>query len=155
MTRHLEQDHPLLMFPGRHNYGWPLPVARRFYGRLLSAAIDSEVQLQPVAIRYLREGQLDTLAPFIGDDDLLSHLMRLFANGPGGMWRFICSSRLFAKAASKSAALAFEAQQAVQKALFGVLYGQNAGSRQCVPQLLPDPIFDSTENPMGASLSPR
>jgi 1-acyl-sn-glycerol-3-phosphate acyltransferase len=32
--------------------------------------------LQPVAIRYLRDGEPCLLAPFIGDDDLLSHLMR-------------------------------------------------------------------------------
>jgi hypothetical protein len=56
---------------------------RTFHGRLLSAAIDSEVKLQPVAIRYLREGEIDALAPFIGDDDLLSHLMRLFSNDRG------------------------------------------------------------------------
>ncbi len=56
---------------------------RTFHGRLLSAAIDAEVELQPVAIRYLRDGEPCPLAPFIGEDDLLSHLMRLFANDRG------------------------------------------------------------------------
>jgi 1-acyl-sn-glycerol-3-phosphate acyltransferase len=84
---------------------------------LLSAAIDSEVKLQPVAIRYLRDGKLDSLAPFIGDDDLLSHLMRLFANDRGDVEIHVLKP--IACEGRERAALAFEAQQAVQKALFG------------------------------------
>jgi 1-acyl-sn-glycerol-3-phosphate acyltransferase len=73
--------------------------------------------MQPVAIRYLRDGEIDTLAPFIGDDDLLSHLMRLFANDRGEVEIHVlkpieCQGR-------ERAALAFEAQQSVQRALFG------------------------------------
>ncbi|MEX5543893.1 1-acyl-sn-glycerol-3-phosphate acyltransferase, partial [Pseudomonas poae] len=56
---------------------------RTFHGRLMSSAIDSGVLLQPVAIQYSRNGQPDPIAPFIGDDDLLSHLRRLFANEQG------------------------------------------------------------------------
>jgi 1-acyl-sn-glycerol-3-phosphate acyltransferase len=41
--------------------------------------IEQPIALQPVAIRYWRNGQLDTNAAFIGDDDLLSHLRRLLA----------------------------------------------------------------------------
>lgn len=115
MTRHLEHAHPLLMFPeGTTTDGRSL---RTFHGRLLLAAIDSQVKLQPVAIRYLREGHVCSLAPFIGDDDLLSHLMRLFANDRGDveihlLKPIVCEGR-------ERAVLAFEAQQAVQKALFG------------------------------------
>ena len=117
MTRHLEQAHPLLMFPeGTTTDGRSL---RTFHGRLLSAAIDSEVKLQPVAIRYVRDGEPCLLAPFIGEDDLLSHLMRLFANDRGQVEIHLlkpiaCDGR-------ERAALAFEAQQAVQKALFGAI----------------------------------
>ena len=50
---------------------------RTFHGRLLSSAIDSGVSVQPVAIRYLRDGKPCNVAPFIGDDDMLSHLLRL------------------------------------------------------------------------------
>ncbi|WP_201752538.1 lysophospholipid acyltransferase family protein [Pseudomonas knackmussii] len=56
---------------------------RTFHGRLLSGAIDAGVPLQPVALRYLRNGEPCNLAPFIGDDDLLSHLLRLFRNDRG------------------------------------------------------------------------
>lgn len=78
MGRHLLQQHPLLMFPeGTTTDGRSV---RTFHGRLLSAAIDTEVALQPVAVRYLRDGERDQIAPFIGNDDLLSHLLRLLAH---------------------------------------------------------------------------
>ena len=115
MTRHLEQEHPLLMFPeGTTTDGRAL---RTFHGRLLASAIDAEVSLQPVAIRYLRDGQIDSLAPFIGDDDLLSHLMRLFANDQGQVEVHLLKP--IACQGQERAALAYQAQQAVQKALFG------------------------------------
>lgn len=75
------------------------------------------MKLQPVAIRYLRDGKIDSLAPFIGDDDLLSHLMRLFSNDCGDVEIHLLKP--IACQGRERAALAFEAQQAVQKALFG------------------------------------
>lgn len=76
LTRHLQRGRHLLMFPeGTTTDG---QTVRTFHGRLLSAAIASEVSLQPVAIRYVRQGERDEIAPFIGDDDMLSHLLRLF-----------------------------------------------------------------------------
>ncbi|SEM36900.1 1-acyl-sn-glycerol-3-phosphate acyltransferase [Pseudomonas sp. ok272] len=115
MSRHLAQQHALLMFPeGTTTDGRSL---RTFHGRLLSAAIDAQVSLQPVAIRYLRDGQVDPLAPFIGDDDLLSHLMRLFTHDQGDVEIHLL--RPIACQGRERAALAFEAQQAVHLALFG------------------------------------
>ena len=115
MTRHLQQKHPLLMFPeGTTTDGRSL---RTFHGRLLASAIDADVALQPVAIRYLRDGQIDPLAPFIGDDDLLSHLMRLFGNDQGDVEIHLLKP--IACAGQERAALAYQAQQAVHKALFG------------------------------------
>ncbi|SEE32029.1 lysophospholipid acyltransferase family protein [Pseudomonas kilonensis] len=117
MSRHLEQAHSLLMFPeGTTTDGQTL---RTFHGRLLSAAIDADVALQPVAIRYLRNGEPDSLAPFIGDDDLLSHLMRLFANDRGEVHIHLLEP--IACHGQERAALAFQAQQAVHKALFGTI----------------------------------
>jgi 1-acyl-sn-glycerol-3-phosphate acyltransferase len=117
MTRHLQTEHALLMFPeGTTTDGRSL---RTFHGRLLAAAIDSDVMLQPVAIRYLRDGEIDSLAPFIGDDDLLSHLMRLFSNDCGDVEVHLLKP--MACQGRERAALAFEAQQAVQKALFGAI----------------------------------
>ncbi|SDE90561.1 lysophospholipid acyltransferase family protein [Phytopseudomonas seleniipraecipitans] len=75
LGRHLNSGRHLLIFPeGTTCDGTAL---RTFHGRLLSSAIESGIELQPVAIRYLRDGKVCTVAPFIGDDDMLSHLLRL------------------------------------------------------------------------------
>lgn len=48
-----------------------------FHSRLLHAAVDAGVPIQPVSIGYLREGQPDHIAPFIGDDEFQHHLIRV------------------------------------------------------------------------------
>lgn len=81
LTRHLQRGRHLLIFPeGTTTDGLGL---RTFHGRLLASAIDSGVPVQPVAIRYLRDGQVCAIAPFIGDDDMLSHLLRLLGSRIG------------------------------------------------------------------------
>lgn len=107
---------PLLIFPeGTTTDGRQL---RTFHGRLLAGAIDRGMAVQPVAIQYLRNGEADPIAPFIGDDDLVSHLLRLFAE-PRGQ---VCIQLLqpIGSVGKERAALAFQAQQAIQLALFGV-----------------------------------
>jgi len=55
---------------------------RRFHPRLFEAAIRAGARVQPVALRYFdADGNLHPVAPFIGDDDFVSHLMRLL-RGP-------------------------------------------------------------------------
>ena len=115
ISQHLQQQCPLLIFPeGTTTDGRSL---RTFHGRLLASAIDSEVPLQPVAVRYLREGKPDPIAPFIGDDDLLSHLMRLFAQPCAEVEVKLLEP--IASQGEERAALAFQAQQAISRALFG------------------------------------
>ena len=81
LNRHLQRGRHLLIFPeGTTTDGQRL---RTFHGRLLASAIDSGVAVQPVAIRYLRAGQPCSVAPFVGDDDMLSHLLRLLSSPPG------------------------------------------------------------------------
>ena len=117
MTQHLGNDCSLMIFPeGTTTNGQSL---RTFHGRLLASAIDTGVALQPVAIRYLRNGMVDPLAPFIGDDDLLSHLMRLFSHDLGEVEIHLLAP--IATAGRERAALAFEAQEAVREALFGIV----------------------------------
>ena len=73
----LQEDRPLLLFPeGTTTDGQGL---RTFHGRLLSGVIEQQRAVQPVAIRYLRDGKPCSVAPFIGDDDMLSHLLRLLS----------------------------------------------------------------------------
>lgn len=116
MTRHLQQGHHLLIFPeGTSTDGKAL---RTFHGRLLGSAAEAGVAVQPVAIQYLRDGQIDTVAPFIGDDDLLSHLLRLFAHDRSEV--HIQLLQPIPSEGLERAALALKAQQAVHQALFGL-----------------------------------
>lgn len=55
---------------------------RRFHPRLLAAAQRTGLPLQPVAIRYGSNAQPDPIAPFIGDNTLLAHLLRVLRH-PG------------------------------------------------------------------------
>lgn len=48
-----------------------------FHNRLLHAAVDAGMDIQPLSIGYLRNGQADHLAPFIGDDEFQHHLIRM------------------------------------------------------------------------------
>ncbi len=48
-----------------------------FHGLLLSAAPESKTPIQPVTIAYRRDGRPDHLAPFIGEDEFHSHLLRM------------------------------------------------------------------------------
>jgi lyso-ornithine lipid O-acyltransferase len=57
-------------------------AVRRFQPRLFEAAVQSDAWVQPVALRYFdADGNLHPRAPFIGDDDFVSHLWRLL-HGP-------------------------------------------------------------------------
>ena len=48
-----------------------------FHGLLLRAAPESKTPIQPVTIAYRRDGRPDHLAPFIGEDEFHSHLLRM------------------------------------------------------------------------------
>lgn len=81
LATHLSRGRSLLVFPeGTTTDGRDL---RTFHGRLMASAIDAGVPVQPVALRYRRHEQPCDLAPFIGDDDLVSHLWRLFDSDRG------------------------------------------------------------------------
>ena len=115
LGRHLKQGRNLLIFPeGTTTDGLGL---RTFHGRLLSSAIESGVSVQPVAIRYLRNGQPCSVAPFIGDDDMLSHLLRLLSSDIAEAHIQLLSP--IASAELNRNALARAAQQAITLALFG------------------------------------
>ncbi len=48
-----------------------------FHARLFAAAVESGSDVQPVALRYLPTADGRSIAPFIGDDNLFSHILRL------------------------------------------------------------------------------
>ena len=77
LAGHLQQGHHLAIFPeGTSSDG---SAVLRFHPRLLAAALDSGAAVQPVALRYRRAGTRDPLAPFVGDDELPAHLLRLLS----------------------------------------------------------------------------
>ena len=115
LQRHLQDGRQVLIFPeGTTTDGQQV---RTFHGRLLTGAIAAGVPLQPVAIRYLRDGAADPVAPFIGDDDLLSHLLRLLRSKRASVQIQLLAP--IASAGQERNALARQAQRAVQAALFG------------------------------------
>ncbi|MBT8768811.1 lysophospholipid acyltransferase family protein [Metapseudomonas boanensis] len=115
LGRHLGLGRHLLIFPeGTTTDGSGLKV---FHSRLLTSAVEIGVAVQPVAIRYLRDDQLDEVAPFIGDDDLLSHLLRLLRNERAEV--HIQLLEPIASAGLSRTQLSLRARKAVQLALFG------------------------------------
>ncbi|WP_462322434.1 lysophospholipid acyltransferase family protein [Halochromatium sp.] len=73
-ARVLEQQ-PVVIFPeGTTSNGLKL---RRFHPRLLAAAQQPHIDVQPVAIRYGSNAEPDPIAPFIDDDTLIAHLWRV------------------------------------------------------------------------------
>lgn len=48
-----------------------------FHGLLLKAAPESRTPIQPVTIAYRRNGRPDHVAPFIGNDEFHTHLLRM------------------------------------------------------------------------------
>ncbi|WLQ11553.1 lysophospholipid acyltransferase family protein [Hahella aquimaris] len=55
---------------------------KKFHGRLLNAAIQAQVPIQPITLHYRRDNVPDAYAPFIGDDEFVSHLVRLMKATP-------------------------------------------------------------------------
>ena len=122
----LQRGRHLLIFPeGTTTDG---QAVRTFHGRLLSSAIDSGVAVQPVAIRYRRGGQPCAIAPFVGDDDMRSHLLRLLGSDVAEV-----EIQLLAPIASHTLdrnQLARRAQAAVTRALFGASAAPTADLRE-------------------------
>ncbi|WXL24958.1 lysophospholipid acyltransferase family protein [Ectopseudomonas mendocina] len=115
LGRHLLGGRSLLIFPeGTTNDGLSL---RTFHGRLMSSAIETGVKVQPVAIRYLRNGETCPVAPFIGDDDMLSHLLRLLSSDPGEV-EIQLLEPIISQGSNRNA-LARSAQRAIHSALYG------------------------------------
>ncbi len=77
---HLESGGSVAVFPeGTTTAGREVMA---FHPRLFAAAIESRRPVHVVALRYSRDSDGADLAPFIGDDDLVSHLLRLLRS-PG------------------------------------------------------------------------
>ncbi|UHD18212.1 lysophospholipid acyltransferase family protein [Thiocapsa bogorovii] len=75
--RKIGRDRTLMLFPeGTTSDG---SGVLRFHPRLFALAQETGLEIQPVAIAYRCDtsGAHDSVAPFIGDDTLLAHLLRV------------------------------------------------------------------------------
>lgn len=81
MKQHLSNGHSVLFFPeGTTTDGTQL---RRFHPRLLAAAIDLGIPVQPVALRYTKpSGELCKDAPFIDDIAFGTHYWSFIGSDP-------------------------------------------------------------------------
>ncbi len=52
-----------------------------FKSGIFQLPIEHGIPLQTLALRYVRDGERDTVAPFIGDDGFVQHLLRIIAAG--------------------------------------------------------------------------
>lgn len=69
------QDSSIVIFPeGTTSLG---ESVKKFHSGLFQAAIDSQVPVQPVSLRYIRDGQPDRVAAYIDDDHFLATLWRM------------------------------------------------------------------------------
>jgi lyso-ornithine lipid O-acyltransferase len=87
-----------------------------FHARLFAAAVESGVAVQPAALRYGATADGQHPAPFVGDDDLLSHLRHLIGVPTLGVELNYCLP-LTSTTPFTREALAQGAQQAVEQAL--------------------------------------
>lgn len=74
----LKQDIPVLFFPEATTTDGK--TVKKVHGRILEAAIDANRPIQICLICYVnQEGQLDTVAPFIGNIGFLDHVKAVLA----------------------------------------------------------------------------
>lgn len=86
-----------------------------FHPRLFCAAIESARPVQPVALRYGHGTHGEPLAPFVGDDDLVSHVLRLLRNH--ALEAEVIFGEVLAPASQSREALAEAARDAICSAL--------------------------------------
>lgn len=114
LAEELRQGRSVLLFPeGTTTAG---DQVGPFHPRLFASAIEAGVAVQPVALRYWRDGRRDPVAPFIDDDTLPAHLLRLLSADQATV-----EIQLLAPITSHGLdrrALAQRAQRAIAEALF-------------------------------------
>lgn len=87
-----------------------------FRARLFQPALDAGVPVQPVSLRYAPAHDGTRIAPFIGDDDLLSHLLRVLRQGRIDV-EVSFFGALVADAHTERSALAAQAQRRIEQSI--------------------------------------
>ncbi|MFH7766727.1 lysophospholipid acyltransferase family protein [Acinetobacter sp. BSP-28] len=76
ITTFLKQDIPVLFFPEATTSDGS--KIKKIYGRILAAAIEANRSVQICLICYVnQDGQLDTVAPFVGDISFTDHVKKV------------------------------------------------------------------------------
>lgn len=75
----LSVGHSVLVFPEATSTDGR--AVKKFFPAMFAAPLQANVRVQPIAIRYLEDDQLSDKAPFIGDDEFVSHLVELLKGG--------------------------------------------------------------------------
>lgn len=113
LSPHLRSGGAVTIFPeGTTTDGESM---RAFHPRLFGAAIEASCVVQPVAIRYERTSSGQHIAPFIGEDTLAGHILRLLREPELQAELIYC--RPIAAANRERSELAREAQAAIARAL--------------------------------------
>ncbi len=75
LAKKLDEGRSVAIFPeGRTGRGWPILP---FHGRLFSAGLDADVPIQPVAIRFCRDGRFVTDLAFREGETFLGNFFRI------------------------------------------------------------------------------
>ncbi len=77
ISDHLKKGKSVMLFPeGTTTNG---ALIKKFKSSLFQSAIDSNSKIQAIAIRYIRNKKLDTLAPYIDNHNFIIHIFRIMA----------------------------------------------------------------------------
>ena len=87
-----------------------------FHPRLFQAALDCQAPVQPVALRYGLNQQGEDIAPFIGNDTLFAHVVRVLRS-PGLVAELIYCPPLMPQHYSDRSAMAADAEEAIRRAV--------------------------------------
>lgn len=112
LTPHLQAGGSVVIFPeGTTTDGRSvLP----FHARLFQAALEARCPVQPVALRYGLDHKGEDLAPFIGDDDLVSHIIRVL-KAPGLIAELHYCPPLAVEHFANRQLLAHDAEEAIRR----------------------------------------
>jgi len=109
-----------------------------FHSRLLHAAADAGVDIQPISIGYLRNGHPDHLAPFIGDDEFQHHLIRMLRQ-PAVEVGIIAHPVVTIEEGSDLTELTRDLRQTVQDGLCRIQAGRLSARMKDGPALIAEP----------------
>lgn len=109
-----------------------------FHSRLLQAAADAGVDIQPISIGYLRKGHPDHLAPFIGDDEFHHHLIRMLRQ-PAVEVGIIAHPVVSLPSSKELSELSGELQKTVREGLWQIQAGRLADRESAGPAVVASP----------------